>query len=135
MTFTPRPGRCEICGKPIIRKSSRQKYCEECAIYRKKHKTTDQKKREAELRYKKRHGIRQDERKGTTRECMVKESCIYGARDSCMYWEIVGHSRMLAGYRIREGKCELYKRGKKKIEKLRVPLSHPALPVNKVRET
>ena len=133
--WVEKQGTCDICGKPIIRKSSRQKYCKECAEYKKKNRTTDQKRREAELRYKRRHGIYNDGRKGEEHECMVKGSCVYGSKDSCMYWEIEGHSRILAGYRIREGKCELYKRGKKKIEKLRVPLSHPALPVNKVRET
>lgn len=134
MAWVEKAGTCEICGKPIRLKSSRQKYCDECAEYKKKHKTTAQKKREAERMYRKRHGIYQDGSKEKEHECQVKGSCVYGSKDSCMYWEVEGHSRMLAGYRIKGGRCELYKKGKKKIEKLRVPRSHPAMSVNKIRE-
>lgn len=30
MTFTPRPGRCEICGKEMMVNSAVHKYCKEC---------------------------------------------------------------------------------------------------------
>ena len=131
MAWVDKPGVCEICGKPIVLKSSRQKYCEKCGAYIKKHRKRE---REYERRRAKRQGLDPDACKGKDHECLVKESCIYGSRDSCMYIVIEGHSRILAGYPIRGGKCDLYKRGKKKPAKPGLPKSSPVLRIDKVRE-
>ena len=39
---------------------------------------------------------------------------MYGGQKFCEYMTIEGHSRLLAGYPIKNGKCGAYKRGRKK---------------------
>lgn len=134
MTFTPRPGRCEICGKEMMVNSAVHKYCKECRNLMRNSKSKEFREKEIARRVAIRRGTDPDRYKGLDHECKVKGICVYGSHDSCMYMAIEGHSRLLAGYPIRGGKCDLFKTGKKKVIRLRIPESHPSLSVNKVRE-
>lgn len=135
MPWVDKPGKCEVCGKPIILKSSRQKWCKECSaemykICRIRNKD-ERNRREREFRA----GRNPDWWKGKETECRVKRSCIYGTDKFCEYMSIEGHSRLLAGYPIKNGRCDLYKRGPKKVGKtLKLPETAPILPPNKLRE-
>lgn len=135
MPWVDKPGTCEICGKPIILKSSRHKWCRECAeemnkIHRIQNKD-EQNRRAREYRA----GRDPDWWKGENTECKVKGSCIYGTEKFCEYISIEGRSRLLAGYPIRGGRCDLYKRGPKKAAKQqKLPDIAPVLPPNKLRE-
>ena len=117
MAWNVKEGVCQICGKPIVAKSARQKYCPECRAYRKSHKTREQKDRENARRKAKRQGLDPDRYKGDEHECVVKGSCMYGVQKHCDYLSIMGHSRLLAGYPIRGGRCGLYKRATQKAKR------------------
>lgn len=113
MSWVDKPGICEICGRQIIMKSARQKYCTECAeqmykIYRVRNRD-ERNRREREYRA----GKNPDWWKGKEHECKVKQSCIYGSDKYCEYLSIKGHSRILAGHPIKDGKCDLYEKGRR----------------------
>lgn len=134
MAFTPRPGRCEICGKEMMVNSAVHKYCPECRKMVRNTKSKENRKKEVARRIAIRRGTDPDRYKGLEHECLVKEKCVYGSKDCCMYLAVEGHSRLLAGHPIRGGRCDLYKRGKKKPAKPELPKSSPVLPIGKVRE-
>ena len=135
MPWVDKPGNCEICGKPIILKSSRHKWCRECAEEMNKiHRIQNQDEQNRRAR-EYRAGRDPDWWKGKDTECRVKRSCIYGTNVICDYLAIEGHSRLLAGYPIKNGRCDLYKRGPKKAGKtMKLPETAPILPANKLRE-
>ena len=116
-------GACEICGARILITSSRKKYCPECAeAMRRAAHLRGKDKYKAELMAVKR-GLDLEKYKGTDKECRYKKSCIYGGRQFCEYMTITGHSRLLAGYPIKDGKCGAYRRGRTKRTKQPLPRS------------
>ena len=121
MGWIPRMGECEICGEEIMMKSARQKYCPECRTMMKKMKRRENREEEMARYVAIKRGRNPDRYKGKEHECKVKESCYYGTHKTCDYMVIEGHSRLLAGYPIRGGKCAAYKRDKRK-ERIRVPM-------------
>ena len=135
MAWVDKPGTCEVCGKPIILKSSRQKWCKECSaeMYRicRIRNKDERNRREREYRA----GRNPDWWKGEETECKVKASCVYGTEKFCEYISIEGHSRLWAGYPIKNGKCDLYETGKKKGPGRQPTLpSAPVLKPSKLRE-
>lgn len=133
MVWVDKPGRCEVCGKPIILKSSRQKWCKECSaeMYRINRIRNQEERNRREREY--RAGRDPDWWKGIETECKVKGSCIYGSQKFCEYMAITGKSRVLAGYEIRGGKCEAYKRGKRTGGKIGLPQA-PVMKPGKLTE-
>ena len=135
MAWKEKPGKCIACGKPIILKSSRHRYCSECAkemnLLRKIQSKDERNRR---LRQK-RLGLDPDWWKGRDTECKVKRSCIYGTNTICDYLAVEGRSRLLAGYPIRDGKCGLYQIGPKKRPR-NMPLPEaPVMKSGKMAET
>ena len=111
MAWTDKPGKCEICGKDIILKSSRHKRCKECAdVMNRIHRIRNRK--EQAQREREHRAERTGERKKRETVCKMTELCMYGNRGKCEYMTVTGHSRLFAGYPIRGGKCDAYKRGK-----------------------
>ena len=96
-------------------RSAVQKYCSECAKIMSKKKSQQYRDREIMRRRMAKKGLDFDKYVGRDHECKVKETCIYGSKHSCMYMYIEGHSRLLAGFPIEDGRCGLYQKGKKKI--------------------
>lgn len=114
MVWVPKMGKCCMCGKEIMLKSSVHKYCADCGNIMRKIKTPEGWEREIAKQVAIRCGMNPDEYAGKHTECRRKESCVYGGRQYCEYMAITGHSRLLAGYPIKDGKCDLYKRGRRK---------------------
>lgn len=135
MPWVDKPGNCEICGKPIILKSSRHRWCRECAeemykIHRIQNKE-EKNRRARELRA----GRGPDWWRGKDTECKVKRTCVYGTNVICDYLAVEGRSRLLAGHPIENGRCDLYETGPKKVGKVpKLPDTAPVLPANKLRE-
>ena len=117
MAWIAKEGVCQICGKPIVAKSARQKYCPECRAYRKSHKTREQKDRENARRKAKRQGLDPDKYKGAEHECLVKGSCAYGTQKHCDYLAITGRSRVADGFPVRGGRCAAYRKETKKLKR------------------
>lgn len=122
MGWTPVVGECCICGKEILLTSAKSKYCPECREEQKKRASEEHRAVVKAKRIAVRRGTDPDRYKGKETECKYKGSCFYGSGKYCEYLTIEGHSRLLAGYPIRGGKCGAYKRGKKKVKKkIRLP--------------
>lgn len=120
MTWTQREGRCDICDAIMIKMSPRHKYCPECAEIMRRATSPEAKKIAAIRIQMRKRGSNPDFWAGKSHECKVKGSCIHGSHDSCMFLYDTGHSRLLAGYPIENGRCGLYKRGSRRT-KLRLP--------------
>lgn len=136
MAWVDKPGKCEVCGKPIVLKSSRHRWCRECAEEMNRiHKIQSQAERNRRERLF-RAGKDPDRWKGEDTECKVKRSCVYGTNVVCDYLAVEGHSRLYAGYPIEDGKCGLYQTGPKKTSSSsnKLPTGSPVMPVNKLRE-
>lgn len=134
MAWIDKPGKCEVCGRPIILKSSRHKWCRECAeemnkIHRIQNKD-ERKRREREYRA----GKDPDWWKGKETECKVKGSCMYGSQKFCEYMTITGRSRLLDGYPIEGGRCGAFKKGKHRGAKVGLPETAPVLGPGKLGE-
>ena len=112
MAWADKPGFCEICGRPIILKSSRHRRCKECAAEMKRLSRIRKRDEIARRERERRAGTDPDWWKGKEHECKVKETCVYGTRDCCMWGQINGKSRLLAGYPIKGGRCDAYRKGK-----------------------
>lgn len=135
MPWIAKPGECAVCGKPIILRTARQKYCESCSILVRNRRARDHQREKAKARKEAIcRGTDPDRYKGLDHECRVKRRCVYGSADSCMYMSVEGHSRLLAGYPIRGGKCGAYRTGKRRSMKPKTPVAGPVLSSGKISE-
>ena len=134
MVWIPKMGECEICGEPIMMNSARQKYCDDCRKMMKK--VRQQENREIEIaRYvAKKRGRDPNRYAGKEHNCNVKGSCVYGGQKFCEYMTATGRSRITDGYLIRGGRCDAFKRGKRKVEKQMPEPSSPILKKGKMQE-
>lgn len=124
MSWTPKEGRCELCGRKVMLMSSSQKYCPDCRETMKKVKGGENRKILVAKRIARRRGTDPDRYAGKDTECRYKKSCYYGGDKYCEFLIIEGHSRLFAGYPIVDGKCGAYKRGRRKGKR------KPTLPVS-----
>lgn len=135
MVWVPKKGECSICGKEIQLMSAIQKYCPECRQIMRNVTSEEGRRREIARRIAIRRGTDPDRYRGRNTECRYKRSCMYGGLKYCEYLSITGHSRLLAGYPIEDGKCGAYKRGgKPRRVNLKLDTSTPVLPPGKLNE-
>lgn len=121
MPWEPKMGECVTCGKPILRTSPKQKYCSECReLAKQRDRRKDKAKRKAKQVAEKR-GTDPDRFVGKETECKFKDICYYGAQDYCNYIGIEGHSRIMAGYHIKDGKCDAFREDPKPGSKMKLP--------------
>ena len=113
MSWIPKKGTCIICRKEIMLMSAIQKYCPDCARKMRNISSAEGLERERARLIAISRGTDPDRYRGLHTECRYKKSCMYGGQQFCEYMTVTGHSRLLAGYPIKDGKCGAYKRGKK----------------------
>lgn len=135
MNWKPKKGKCRICGKEIMIMSAPQKYCTDCAEIAQRLSDERAIAIERAKRIAIRRGTDPEKHRGLENECKHKKSCVYGGQKFCEYMAIEGHSRLLAGYPIRGGKCGAYKRGRKKAQaRVQLP-AETAWSMTDLRET
>lgn len=135
MGFTPRMGTCKMCGKEMMVNSPCHRFCKDCAKRRRNQRSREyHRNREVPRKAAIERGTDPGRYKGLDHECKVKNKCMYGAPDCCMYMAVEGHSRLLAGYPIRGGKCGAYRTGKRKVVRQKTPVAGPVLYSGKMSE-